>query len=255
MFAQHADDFEVLRADADALADGIAEAEQLTRERPAEDAHRRGLLLVRRRQEPAALDRQSENGLIRGANAEHPRHRRRFRPPDAQVSLDERRGRAHQRHQRRQPIRVAGGEAVRRAGGAGRRLVARDQVVETERLHLIERFAACALAHRHHRDDRGHTENDAEHAQRRAQLVARERFGGNLQELPEFSEAGGHGSRGLRRRDRAGAGRRGCRGSGSAAIDPAVRECAGERADARHASGETQIGKHCELIMRHARAD
>ena len=55
------------------------------------------------------------------------------------------------------------------------------------------RLARRALADRHHRNHRGDAEDDAEHAQRRAQLVAAERLGRDVQELAKLSEVEGHG--------------------------------------------------------------
>ena len=59
----------------------------------------------------------------------------------------------------------------------------RHEVVEAERVHLRERFARRAFAHRHHGDDGGDAEHDAEHAQGRAQAIAAERLGRDAQVL------------------------------------------------------------------------
>ena len=94
--------------------------------------------------------------------------------------------------------RIRGGERslhraarVQAAGGL------RDDVVEAERIDLCERFTRGAFADRHHRDHRGHAQYHAEHAQRGAQPVAPERFGGDAEVFDELSEAeahcGGHG--------------------------------------------------------------
>jgi len=55
-----------------------------------------------------------------------------------------------------------------------------DDVVQTQPLYLAERLSASAFTDREHRDDGGHADDHAQHAQGGPQLVAPERFGAGL---------------------------------------------------------------------------
>ena len=190
--AQHADHFDVALVDAHALADGLPVPEQLPCEARAQHAHLRRRHVVDRREHAALADREMEDVLEGGPHAEHAHHRRLARARDRKNAFDDRRHGADAGNEHRNLFRVA---RRHRSGGdawCGRSLPARHDVVEPQRFDLRERVAAGAVADRHHRDDRGDAEHDAEHAQRRSQLVAAQRFRGDAD---RFSGAAHRGDR------------------------------------------------------------
>ena len=157
----------------------IATAEQLSRQRRAEHAlpPRRVLVDVDRNRPRSMLE--PEDRLIgsrgRRARGSSPTSRRGRR---GRKSLDERRCRRGRAAPAPEPLGVVRGQPpparpdAPEHGGLRATRLSRPSAST-----CASASRARALADRHHRDHRGHAEHDAEHAQRRAQLVTAQRFG------------------------------------------------------------------------------
>ena len=182
VIAEHANDREHRRSDPDALADWIPISEQPPREHRAEHAHAAGGQLVDGAEKSPALDGQAQNRRVRRADAEDAGHCRSVVMRQAQVPFEERRRRARQRHQRRNPLGVARAQRPRRRADDSGSAASCDQVVEADGVELIEGVTPGAFVHRHHRDHGRDAKHDAERAQKGPEFVAAQRFRRDLEE-------------------------------------------------------------------------
>ena len=181
---QDADDLERLVLDANVLADRVLRAEQVLRDRRADDSHARALRHVVLADERAVADSQ------RADLHEFRRHARDGRIPVLVAVDDLVRGADCRGHVadildlRRNGLGVIVLERLHRAGRTARAAAVRGarhdrDGVGAEALEVRGDARAHAHANGDERDDGGDADDDAEHRQERAHLVRKERMDGH----------------------------------------------------------------------------
>ena len=191
---EHADHAEDRVADLNVGSDGIHTRKKILSHRFAEHGHLSIRAHVVRREEVARRRLPVADGLVVGVDAVDRRAPVAGRSDDHRAAGDDRRDRGDVLRLAADLVDVLEAEIRERRGAladaARLRGSGRDHDhVRAEVVDLLADAGARAVADRHHHDDRGHADDDAQHGQRRAHLVLANRLRGQLHQDHGFHAA------------------------------------------------------------------